>query len=67
MDVVAVVRAMTDAVEIIRDGRGPVVIEAKCYRHFHQRGGSKTGSEFGYRRHARKSRNGFKRDPLAPG
>lgn len=48
MDVVAVHRAMTDAIDIIREGHGPVVIEAKCYRYFHQSGG-KAGSEFGYR------------------
>ncbi|MEQ1955926.1 alpha-ketoacid dehydrogenase subunit alpha/beta [Mesorhizobium yinganensis] len=62
MDVVAVHRAMADAAEIIRDGRGPVVIEARCYRHFHQ-SGSKTGSDFGYRSRE-EEQEWLKRDPL---
>jgi 2-oxoisovalerate dehydrogenase E1 component len=62
MDVVAVHRAMADAREIIRDGRGPVVIEARCYRHFHQSGG-KTGSDFGYRSRE-EEQEWLARDPL---
>ena len=62
MDVVAVHRAMADAIQIIREGRGPVVIEARCYRHFHQ-SGSKTGSEFGYRSRE-EEQEWLKRDPL---
>jgi len=62
MDVVAVHRAMSDAVEIIREGRGPVVVEAKCYRYFHQ-SGSKAGSEFGYRSRE-EEQEWMKRDPL---
>lgn len=48
MDVVAVHRAMMEARRIISDEGGPVVVEAQCYRHFHQSGGQ-PGSEFGYR------------------
>jgi 2-oxoisovalerate dehydrogenase E1 component len=48
MDVVAVQQAMVEALRIIRDDRGPVVVEALCYRHFHQ-SGSRAGSDFGYR------------------
>jgi 2-oxoisovalerate dehydrogenase E1 component len=48
MDVVAVRQAMTEARRIIREERGPVVVEALCYRHFHQ-SGSRAGSDFGYR------------------
>lgn len=48
MDVVAVHRAMVEARHIIRETSGPVVIEALCYRHFHQ-SGSRSGSDFGYR------------------
>lgn len=62
MDVVAVHRAMGEAVDIIRQGRGPVVIEAMCYRHFHQ-SGSKSGSDFGYR--SREEEQEWRqRDPL---
>lgn len=48
MDVVAVHRAMMQAREVIAEQGGPVVIEALCYRHFHQSGG-RSGSDFGYR------------------
>jgi 2-oxoisovalerate dehydrogenase E1 component len=48
MDVVAVHRAMAEARRIIRETGGPVVVEALCYRHFHQ-SGSRSGSDFGYR------------------
>lgn len=48
MDVVAVHEAMDLALKAIRSGRGPVVIEATCYRFLHQ-SGSKKGSELGYR------------------
>lgn len=62
MDVVAVHRAMGEAVDIIRQGRGPVVIEAMCYRYFHQ-SGSKKGSDFGYRS-PEEEQEWQKRDPL---
>ena len=62
MDVVAVHRAMGEAMDIIRQGRGPVLIEAMCYRYFHQ-SGSKKGSDFGYRS-PEEEREWQKRDPL---
>ncbi len=62
MDVVAVHRAMSEAIDIIRQGRGPVVIEAMCYRYFHQ-SGSKSGSDFGYRSRE-EEQEWQKRDPL---
>lgn len=62
MDVVAVHRAMGEAMDIIREGRGPVVIEAMCYRYFHQ-SGSKKGSDFGYRS-PEEEQEWQKRDPL---
>jgi 2-oxoisovalerate dehydrogenase E1 component len=62
MDVVAVHRAVSDAIGLIREGRGPVIIEAKCYRYFHQ-SGSKTGSEFGYRSRE-EEQEWIARDPL---
>ncbi|MBL9034967.1 MAG: MFS transporter, partial [Rhodospirillaceae bacterium] len=48
MDVVAVHRAMAEARRIVETEGGPVVVEALCYRFFHQ-SGSRTGSDFGYR------------------
>lgn len=63
MDVVAVHRAMTEARRIISETGGPVVVEALCYRHFHQ-SGSRTGSDFGYR--TREEEAAWReRDPLA--
>lgn len=48
MNVVAVRRAMQWAVDRIRKGHGPVVIEAQTYRYLHQSGPLR-GSQFGYR------------------
>jgi 2-oxoisovalerate dehydrogenase E1 component len=48
MDLMAVRRAMQEACRIIREERGPVFIEAQCYRFLHQ-SGPRPGSEFGYR------------------
>jgi len=48
MDPYAVRKAMQWAVERIRSDRGPVLIEAKTYRFFHQQGPA-PGSAFGYR------------------
>jgi 2-oxoisovalerate dehydrogenase E1 component len=48
MDLIAVRRAMQEACRIIREQRGPVLIEAQCYRFLHQ-SGPRPGSEFGYR------------------
>ncbi len=63
MDVVAVHRAMTEALRVIRDEGGPVVIEAMCYRHFHQ-SGSRNGSDFGYRSKEEEA-SWRERDPVA--
>ena len=48
MDPLAVHLAMTEAVDRMRHGHGPTVIEADTYRFFHQNGGF-AGSAFGYR------------------
>ncbi len=48
MDPLAVHLAMTEAVERMRRGQGPTVVEADTYRFFHQNGGF-AGSAFGYR------------------
>jgi 2-oxoisovalerate dehydrogenase E1 component len=48
MNPLAVHLAMTEAVERMRQGRGPTVVEADTYRFFHQNGGF-AGSAFGYR------------------
>ena len=38
MDLIAVRRAMQEACRMIREERGPVLIEAQCYRFLHQSG-----------------------------
>lgn len=48
MDPVAVRIAMEEALKIARNGGGPALIEAECYRYFHQNG-PLPGSAFGYR------------------
>ena len=48
MDPLAVYLAMSEAVEHMRAGRGPTVVEADVYRYFHQNG-PMPGSAFGYR------------------
>ena len=48
MDPLAVHLAMAQAVEHMRRGNGPTVVEADTYRFFHQNGGF-AGSAFGYR------------------
>jgi len=47
-DVIAVYQATRDAVERIRRGEGPCIIEAKCYRRYHH-AGDQPGSAYGYR------------------
>nr|WP_297422542.1 alpha-ketoacid dehydrogenase subunit alpha/beta [uncultured Actinotalea sp.] len=49
MDPLAVHLAMTEAVEHMRAGKGPVLVEAEVYRFFHQNG-PYPGSAFGYRK-----------------
>lgn len=48
MDPLAVYLAQQQAVEHMRQGDGPTLIEARTYRYFHQQG-SAPGSAFGYR------------------
>ncbi|MGW7621657.1 alpha-ketoacid dehydrogenase subunit alpha/beta [Streptomyces antimycoticus] len=48
MDTVAVYLAMREALEVMRTGNGPTIIEADVYRYFHQNGPF-PGSAFGYR------------------
>jgi 2-oxoisovalerate dehydrogenase E1 component len=48
MDPLAVHLAMTAAIERMRSGGGPTIIEAEVYRYFHQNGPF-PGSAFGYR------------------
>ncbi len=62
MDPLAVHLAMTEAVEYMRRGGGPTVVEADTYRFFHQNGGF-AGSAFGYREKA-EERAWRERDPL---
>ena len=62
MDPFAVRKAMQWAVDYIRTNRGPVLIEAVCYRHFHQQGPI-PGSAFGYRDKT-EEQDWLERDPL---
>ncbi len=48
MDPLAVRLAMEQAVALCRAGKGPAIVEAECYRFFHQNG-PLPGSAFGYR------------------
>ncbi len=48
MDPLAVYLAMSQAVEHMRSGGGPTLVEAETYRYFHQNGPF-PGSAFGYR------------------
>ncbi len=48
MDPLAVSIAMEEATALARSGKGPALIEAECYRFFHQNG-ALPGSAFGYR------------------
>ncbi len=48
MDPLAVHLATAEALELLRTGGGPVVLEAEVYRYFHQNGPF-PGSAFGYR------------------
>lgn len=62
MDPVAVRLAVEKALDIMRDGKGPVIIEADLYRFFHH-GGGIAGSAFGYRDKAEEE-EWYARDPL---
>jgi 2-oxoisovalerate dehydrogenase E1 component len=48
MDPLAVYLATQEALSVMRQGGGPTIIEADCYRFFHQNG-PLPGSAFGYR------------------
>jgi 2-oxoisovalerate dehydrogenase E1 component len=48
MDPLAVKIATDSALEVLRARQGPAIIEANCYRYFHQ-SGPLPGSAFGYR------------------
>lgn len=48
MNVLSVHLVMQQALEHMRSGKGPTIIEADVYRYFHQNGGF-PGSAFGYR------------------
>ncbi|MGN6502045.1 MAG: alpha-ketoacid dehydrogenase subunit alpha/beta [Pseudolysinimonas sp.] len=63
MDPLAVHLAMQAALERMRSGDGPVVIEAEVYRFFHQNG-PYPGSAFGYRSKEEEAK-WRERDPLA--
>jgi 2-oxoisovalerate dehydrogenase E1 component len=63
MDALAVHLAMTEAVEHMRSGHGPTVVEVDTYRFFHQNGGF-AGSAFGYR-DKEEEKEWRARDPLA--
>ena len=63
MDALAVHAAMTEALDHMRSGNGPTIIEADLYRFFHQNG-SLPGSAFGYRDKA-EEKAWRDRDPIA--
>ncbi len=62
MDPMAVRLAVEAALEIMRAGDGPVIIEAELYRFYHHGGGMK-GHAFGYRG-KQEEEAWLKRDPL---
>ncbi len=62
MDTLAVHHAMSEAVDHMRAGHGPTIIEADVYRFFHQNG-PYPGSAFGYRDKA-EEQQWRGRDPL---
>lgn len=62
MDPLAVHLAMSQAIEYMRAGKGPTIIDAKVYRYFHQNGPF-PGSAFGYRTKEEEAQ-WRKRDPL---
>lgn len=63
MDPLAVHMAMNEALEYMRSGLGPTIIEADVYRYFHQNGPF-PGSAFGYRT-KEEEQQWRERDPLA--
>ena len=63
MDALAVHAAVQEAVEHMRSGQGPTIVEADLYRYFHQNG-PYPGSAFGYRDKA-EEQAWRERDPIA--
>ncbi len=63
MDPLATYHAMSQAVEHMRRGDGPAVVELDVYRYFHQNGGF-PGSSFGYRS-KEEEKSWRARDPIA--
>lgn len=63
MDPLAVHLATQEALERMRSGQGPAIIEAEVYRFFHQNGPF-PGSAFGYRSKA-EEKEWRERDPIA--
>lgn len=62
MDPLAVMLATEEAMDVMRNGGGPTIIEADVYRFFHQNG-PLPGSAFGYRNKAEEA-EWRTRDPL---
>ncbi|MFF5261783.1 thiamine pyrophosphate-dependent enzyme [Actinomadura viridis] len=63
MDPLATYLAMAQAVQHMREGHGPAIIEANVYRYFHQNGPF-PGSAFGYRTKT-EEKEWRARDPIA--
>ena len=63
MDALAVHTAMSEAVDHMRAGNGPTIVEADLYRFYHQNGAF-PGSAFGYRAKA-EEKAWRDRDPIA--
>ncbi len=63
MNPLATYHAMSQAVDHMRSGRGPAVVELDVYRYFHQNGGF-PGSAFGYRSKEEEA-SWRARDPIA--
>ena len=63
MDALAVHTAMSEAVEHMRAGNGPTIVEADLYRFYHQNGAF-PGSAFGYRKKT-EEKAWRDRDPIA--
>ncbi len=63
MDALAVHTAMSEAVDHMRAGNGPTIVEADLYRFYHQNGAF-PGSAFGYREKT-EEKSWRDRDPIA--
>jgi len=47
-DLIAIHRTVKEAADTARRGKGPSIVEIKCYRHYHH-AGDQPGSAYGYR------------------